>query len=177
MVYHLRALTEKDSNLLYNWRNAEFIRVNMFDDQPITYEAHCNWFKAIQKEQEPYYRIFQSQSRPLGFISFKKDSQQNNTLFWGFYIGETHPPKGAGTWMGSIALDYAFQILGAEKIIGEVLSFNKKSIKFHQKLGFIQDHLYQNSILREGQLIQIVKFELDKEKWPQHKLNLNLHVT
>lgn len=171
MVYDLRALSEKDSNLLYTWRNAEFIRVNMFDDQPITYQAHCHWFETILKEQLAYYRLFQYQSSPLGFVSFKKDlqPQPNTTLFWGFYIGETQAPKGAGTWMGRLALEYAFQNLGADKIIGEVLSFNKKSMKFHEKLGFKQNHQYQNTILRDGQPIPIIKYELEKEDWQHHR--------
>ncbi|KEF38384.1 pseudaminic acid biosynthesis N-acetyl transferase [Schinkia azotoformans MEV2011] len=169
MVYDLRAPSEKDRNLLHNWRNAEFIRINMFDDQPITFEAHCNWFETILKEQLAYYRIIQYQSKPLGLVSFKKNLQQKNILFWGFYIGETQAPKGAGTWMGRLALEYAFQILEAEKIIGEVLSFNKKSMKFHEKLGFKQNHQYQNTLFREGHPIPIVRYELDKEDWLYHR--------
>ncbi|MXQ54253.1 UDP-4-amino-4,6-dideoxy-N-acetyl-beta-L-altrosamine N-acetyltransferase [Shimazuella alba] len=177
MDYDLRALTENDKNLIYNWRNAEFIRVNMFQDELIPYEAHCHWFEIILTNQTAYYRIFRYNSKPLGLVSFKESNPQKKTCFWGFYIGEIQAPKGAGTWMGSLALDYAFQCLGMKTIIGEVLSFNKKSATYHRKLGFKHDLHYKNTLYRNGQPINIIRFVLDKEDWEHHKAKLDLNFT
>ncbi|MGG4199224.1 UDP-4-amino-4,6-dideoxy-N-acetyl-beta-L-altrosamine N-acetyltransferase [Peribacillus frigoritolerans] len=177
MDYCLRALSEKDKEMIYNWRNLEHIRINMYNDQPISYEDHGRWFESMLKNLKDYYRLFIYQQKPLGLISFKDINQQNQTCAWGFYIGEINAPKGSGTIMGFLGLDYAFHSLNMRKIIGEVLSFNKKSEMFHQKLGFKQEKLYKNKLNREGQFIDVIFFGLQKEEWEMHKVKLNLNFT
>lgn len=163
--------------MVYNWRNADFIRVNMFHDKKIPYEEHCQWFDNTLKNKSAYYRIFCYQKKPLGIVSFKESDSEKKTYYWGFYIGETDAPKGAGTWMGRLALDDAFQYLGAKTVIGEALSFNQKSISFHKRLGFEKDIDYKASLSRNGQHIDIIRFTLEKDNWDKQKETLNLHFT
>lgn len=177
MDYCLRALSEKDKEMIFNWRNTEHIRMNMYNDQPIAYEDHSRWFEDMLNNQKDYYRLFIYQHKPLGLISFKNLNQQNQTCVWGFYIGESNAPKGSGTIMGCLGLDYAFHCLSMRKIIGEVLSFNKKSERFHQKLGFKHEGLYKNKLSREGQFIDVISFGLLKEEWEMYKGKLNLNFT
>ncbi|MGZ4161028.1 MAG: UDP-4-amino-4,6-dideoxy-N-acetyl-beta-L-altrosamine N-acetyltransferase [Neobacillus sp.] len=177
MDYCVRALTEKDKDIIYQWRNSEQIRVNMYNDQPIPYENHCQWFEDIMQNQAAFYRLFLCQNKPLGFISFKNSNRQNQTCVWGFYIGESNAPKGSGTIMGSLALDYAFHHLNMRKIIGEVLSFNKKSERFHQKLGFIREGIFKDELRRNDQFIDVIRFALFKDQWERQKEKLNLNFT
>ncbi|MED4228939.1 UDP-4-amino-4,6-dideoxy-N-acetyl-beta-L-altrosamine N-acetyltransferase [Neobacillus cucumis] len=169
MDYELRSLTDEDKDLIFKWRNLEFIRPNMFNDKIIPYEDHCQWFANTLTNHAEHYRVFVKHTQPLGLVSFKKSDSQHLAYFWGFYIGELDAPKGAGSIMGSLALDYAFESLNAKRIIGEVLSTNKKSEAFHRKLGFKQDLRYKNSIYRNGQFITINRFVLDKENWEFHR--------
>ncbi|MFH0068457.1 UDP-4-amino-4,6-dideoxy-N-acetyl-beta-L-altrosamine N-acetyltransferase [Peribacillus sp. NPDC056705] len=173
MDCHLRALIENDMDMIYNWRNLESIRENMFHDQMIPYKDHCNWFRNVLINQAKYYRLFVNQNKPLGLVSFKESNQQSQTCLWGFYIGESTAPKGSGTIMGSLALDYAFQCLSMRKVIGEVLSTNQKSTKFHLKLGFIQTGLDKNKLWRNGQPVDILQFQLDSEEWDRQKAKVN----
>ena len=177
MDFHLRAFTEKDREVIYQWRNSEPIRVNMFNDQFIPYEDHCKWFEDVLKNQIAYYRLFLFQNKPLGLVSFRDHNTQNQTCVWGFYIGEPNAPKGSGTMMGGLALDYAFYQLNIRKLIGVVLSFNKRSEMFHQKLGFYQEGLFKKELNRAGQLIDLKRFALFKEDWERQKEKLNLNFT
>ncbi|ULT56478.1 UDP-4-amino-4,6-dideoxy-N-acetyl-beta-L-altrosamine N-acetyltransferase [Neobacillus drentensis] len=175
MDYYLRALTEKDKDMIYEWRNSESIRVNMYNDQPIPYEAHCQWFDAVLKNESRFYRLFLYKNKPLGLVSFKEVNLQNQTCAWGFYIGEPHAPKGSGTIMGALALDYAFYQLNIRKIIGMVLSFNQRSVRFHHRLGFCQEGLFKKEWSRNGQFIDLIRLSLFKEDWEKQKDKLNLH--
>ncbi|WP_071393411.1 UDP-4-amino-4,6-dideoxy-N-acetyl-beta-L-altrosamine N-acetyltransferase [Bacillus tuaregi] len=177
MSYTLRALTNQDKDLLYSWRNAKFIRVNMYHDEVIPYEHHCQWFNKVLLNQKEYYRLFCDSNRPLGLISFKEEVGQNKVFHWGFYIGETQTPKGSGTWMGYLGLDYAFHTLGANCIVGEVFDFNQKSAAFHLKLGFQQDLPYQHTFFRKEQPFQVLRFILTKEDWELHREKVNLSMT
>ncbi|WP_082630576.1 UDP-4-amino-4,6-dideoxy-N-acetyl-beta-L-altrosamine N-acetyltransferase [Peribacillus muralis] len=175
MDYCLRALSERDKDMIFKWRNYEHIRMNMYNDQPIAYVEHSRWFEDILKNQKEYYRLFIYRQKPLGLISFKNNNQQNHTCVWGFYIGENDAPKGSGTIMGWLGLDYAFHSLFMKKIIGEVLSFNKKSERYHLKLGFKQEGIYKNKHIKEDRFIDVIRFGLQKEEWEMHKGKLNLN--
>lgn len=177
MDYYLRVLAEEDKEIIYQWRNSEPIRVNMYNDRPIPYEDHCQWMENVLNNQTDYYRLFLYQNKPLGLVSFKEMNYQNQTCVWGFYIGENDAPKGSGTIMGRLALDYAFYQLKMRKIIGVVLSFNKRSEMFHQKLGFNQEGLFKKELSRDGQFIDLIRFALFKEEWESQKEKLNVTMT
>lgn len=174
MNYHLRALIESDRDVIFNWRNLESIRMNMYHDQLIPYEDHCAWFRNVLVKNSEYYRLFVYENKPLGLVSFKDINTQSQTCIWGFYIGENTAPKGSGTIMGRLAIDYAFQILSKKKIVGEVLSFNQRSVNYHLKLGFKQIELNKNKLWRNGRPIDIFQFELDSEQWERQKAKANL---
>ncbi|MGE7778928.1 UDP-4-amino-4,6-dideoxy-N-acetyl-beta-L-altrosamine N-acetyltransferase [Peribacillus sp. NPDC097264] len=169
MGYRLRAFSKEDQEIIFNWRNLQHIRMNMYDDQLIPYEEHCRWFEYVLKEQIHYYRLFLYHDKPLGLISFKNYSLEKQSCDWGFYIGESHAPKGAGTIMGYLGLEYAFHHLGMKKIFGEVLSFNDKSKSFHRKLGFKHEGLSKNKLIRDGRSIEVNNFSILKEGWDKHK--------
>lgn len=159
MTYSLRGLVESDKCMLFRWRNSEEIRMNMHNNHPILYEDHCHWFEEAMNHSN-YYRLFIGNDKPLGFVSFRRMIQ--NECMWGFYIGELDAPKGTGTIMTRLAIAYAFYQLNMDKINGEVLSFNKKSQRLHQKLGFKKEGLYQ--LNRDGQMTDVYRFVLSKEK-------------
>jgi UDP-4-amino-4,6-dideoxy-N-acetyl-beta-L-altrosamine N-acetyltransferase len=176
MTFYLRPLTIKDREIIFQWRNSDSIRVNMYNDQPIPYKQHCQWFEDILNQQAAFYRLFGYQDKPLGLISFKNFNSQNQTCYWGFYIGESTAQKGTGTIMGYLAIDYAFEQLNIRKLIGEVLSFNPKSERFHQRLGFNREGLFIKELNRNGEYIDIIRFALFQDEWEKHKKNLNIHL-
>ncbi|MGE7601566.1 UDP-4-amino-4,6-dideoxy-N-acetyl-beta-L-altrosamine N-acetyltransferase [Peribacillus sp. NPDC097675] len=177
MDYQLIALSKEDREQIYRWRNMEHIRMNMYNHQRIPHDDHCRWFEDILKEQMEYYRLFIYQEKPLGLVSFKKCSQQMLTCVWGFYIGEIHAPKGAGTIMGYLGLEYAFHTLGMKKIIAEVLSNNNKSEGLHRKLGFKHDNRLEDTFIREGQSIDVNSFSIIREDWEKYKGTLKMNFT
>lgn len=166
--FTLRKITENDLEKALKWRNSDHIRSNMFSDHIITLEEHYKWFNKIKEDNCNFYLIFEKQSIPIGMTYFTDLDISNQVCSWGFYLGEKGLPKGMGTVLGFFSLEYAFQILGIEKLCGEVLGFNIPSIKLFQKLGFEEDsvrqHVYKNHAYEE-----VVLFEMLKEEWEQHR--------
>ncbi|MGM9956185.1 MAG: UDP-4-amino-4,6-dideoxy-N-acetyl-beta-L-altrosamine N-acetyltransferase [Peribacillus sp.] len=173
--YRLRAFSKEDQKLIFSWRNMQHIRMNMYDDQLIPYEDHSRWFDNVLNEKIQYYRLFLYLDKPFGLISFKNFNQENKSCDWGFYIGESHAPRGTGTLMGYLGLEYAFHHLGMKKISGEVLSFNDKSEGLHRKLGFKHEGLSKNKLIRDGQSIDVNIFSITQERWDNHKGTLTLN--
>ena len=64
----------------------------------------------------------------------------------GFLPRGTNLPKGTGTKFAFELICYIFKSYAIERIIGEILIFNKQSIALHEKLGFTQDETLTKEI-------------------------------
>ena len=61
---------------------------------------------------------------------------------WGFYAAPD-APHGTGSALGHAVLQHAFQTLKLHKLCGQAIAFNERSIRFHLKLGFLKEGLFQ----------------------------------
>lgn len=163
--YHLRPIQEKDLEMVLDWRNSDRIHANMFTDHKITQNEHRNWFENLKEQQTNIYLIFEFQQRPVGLVYFTNIDRNNNTCSWGFYLGEKDLPKGTGTLLGIIGIEYAFDKLNIRKLCAKVFAFNETSIYLHKKLGFVEEGKFSKHILKNKCYEDIVFFALFKEDW------------
>lgn len=159
----IRVVNEKDLPIILSWRNHEEIRRYMFTQHEISLEEHENWFLRAKDDPKLRLLIVEDELGPFGYVQFNKVSQ-GGVADWGFYVGP-YAVKGSGTKLGHAALNYAFTELGLHKICGQAIVGNEASIRFHQKLGFIQE-----GILRDQQSINdvyhsIICFGLHASEW------------
>jgi len=168
----LRPIIEKDLPLVFEWRNSERIRNSMFNYQAISLEEHIRWFQSIEMDELSRHFIFEYNYIPLGVVNFKQINLTNGTCYWGFYIGNPSALKGSGLVMGYIALDYIFEQFPIRKMCGEVLASNLHSIRFHKKLGFLQDGCLREHIFRNEGYESILCFSLFKKEWQISKTQL-----
>lgn len=141
----------------------------MYNDQIITEKQHHQWFKNVSSSKTERYFIFSIDHTDTGFVSFKDVDHHHHHCHWGFYIGEVQSPKGSGSVMGFLALEWAFQQLEVEKVYGEVLSNNEKSLSYHQSLGFRKEGHFRNHIVRNNKYLDVIRYGLLKEEWIAEK--------
>ncbi|MBN9654817.1 UDP-4-amino-4,6-dideoxy-N-acetyl-beta-L-altrosamine N-acetyltransferase [Halobacillus sp. GSS1] len=170
--YHLRSVESTDLPIIWKWRNAEHIRKHMYNDKVIPWEEHTAWFEKEQQNTSSSFYIFIYQERPLGVVRFTNIDLENGTCDWGFYIGDQRAPKGAGTVMGMLALDLIFKNDSIRKVCAEVLDFNIASLRYHQKLGFLQEGKLVEQLKREDQLIDVIPMGLFKDVWNKRRKTL-----
>lgn len=161
----LRPITEVDLEKILVWRNSERIRMNMYTDHIITMEEHKAWFERQKQSKSSVYLIFALNGEPAGLVYFTDIDRKNGRSFWGFYLGEEDLPRGSGTALGWLGLDYAFDRLATRKLCGEVFAFNTSSINFHQKLGFVQEGRFLKHVLKNGGFEDVISFALFREDW------------
>ncbi|MFD2369378.1 UDP-4-amino-4,6-dideoxy-N-acetyl-beta-L-altrosamine N-acetyltransferase [Brevibacillus sp. GCM10020057] len=167
MQYRLREIEESDLELLLNWRNSDRIRKQMYHDSLISLEEHRAWFERVSKWDHCKYLLFLVDEEPYGHVNFTEISLDKRSAKWGFYIGKEAAPKGLGTKMALLALDYIFSII--DTVYGEVLNTNIASLKYHQKLGFRNVGEKENVIFRDGEWVGVQLFELTKQDWQQQR--------
>ena len=157
-------LEERDLAMVLGWRNNDRVRYNMFNDHIITMDEHLAWYSRLQQEKNDVCLIFEWRSNPVGVISFVDYDPEHHTCHWGFYLGSEPLPGGVGTAMGYLGLEYAFDQLSLDCLIGEALTFNKASISFHNRLGFRSGGTVKKS-RGSGFYDDAVIFSLLKSDW------------
>lgn len=135
--YRIRSMSDQDLNMVLAWRNHSSVRKNMYTTNKISKKDHQKWFLNTSAQTDKHLLIFENQDIPVGFVQLH-EINAGGIADWGFYTAPD-APRGTGTALGKAALAYAFQNLSLHKIAGQVLGFNKKSIGFHFKLGFMHE--------------------------------------
>lgn len=167
-------MEEDDLLLVLSWRNQPSIRTAMYTEHEISLEEHQRWF---QRTQEAGYAgkhyLCCCDKVPFGVVNFTDISRQHHRLHWGFYMGAAKRPPGGATAMGFLALREAFETLGIHKVIGEVLGNNAKSLRYHQRLGFLQEGLFKEHVFKaqEG-YVDVICFGYLVGRWAQQKKRL-----
>lgn len=160
---HLKQLKETDLHQVLEWRNHDHIRKWMTNTHLIAYEDHYNWFVKNNADENKLFYVFEYQEQAEGYVSLQKIAH-SDCFEWGFYV-RPESQKGMGTLLGEAVLDLAFQKLNIQKVFGQVLGFNEKSIHFHQKLGFKLEGRLRNQFQDERGIYDIFQFGLLQTEW------------
>lgn len=159
----LRKLESKDLTTILAWRNHDDIRKWMVNTSIIDYEDHLEWFMRNRNHSDRHFFVFEYQEQLEGYVSFQK-IENSRAYEWGFYI-KPNTKKGMGFLLGKVSLEFAFRQLNIAKIFGQVLSFNQKSIKFHQKLGFAPEGVLRQHFIDERGEFDIFQFGILQSEW------------
>ncbi|WP_209124819.1 UDP-4-amino-4,6-dideoxy-N-acetyl-beta-L-altrosamine N-acetyltransferase [Alkalihalobacillus sp. BA299] len=170
----LRRTRLEDLNLSHlemvlNWRNQDHIRKKMFQDQTISLREHKTWFDRLKKNNRTIVKIFYFDNEPKGVVNFTNLDFDNRKCFWGFFIGDQRAPKGLGTVMGYLALNFIFEEKNICKLCAEIISFNKRSIRYHQRLGFKIEAVLKKQIIKQDEYTDVILMALYKEEWIENK--------
>jgi UDP-4-amino-4,6-dideoxy-N-acetyl-beta-L-altrosamine N-acetyltransferase len=164
-LLRLRPMVRDDLEVVLAWRNSERIRQVMYTDHVITRDEHYAWFERVTRDNVSMHFVFECEDRPLGVVNVVDIDRRNLRCVWGFYIGEENAPRGSGTAMGYLALDHLFEKEGFHRIMGEALADNEASIKYHRRLGFVEEGRLVDHVVKNGRFTDVVSFALIDRVW------------
>lgn len=174
--FNLRPIEERDLEMVLGWRNSERVRSYMYTDHIITPDEHRAWFERTRQAEFPATLIFEYRDIPSGLKSFSQIDQYNSRCYWGFYLGEAELPRGCGSVMGFLALEYIFEQQNFHKLCAEAFAFNEGSVKYHTRLGFVQEGRFREHVRKNGRYEDIIPFALFRKDWLSGKLALAAKV-
>lgn len=160
----LRAIQDSELEIMREWRNAPGVRANMYTRHEISAEEHLAWWQRIQSREDQQYFMYELSGEPTGIVAFTDIDKQNENSSWAFYASPT-APKGTGSKMEFLALDYAFSGLALHKLHCEVLAFNAPVIKLHQKYGFTVEGIFREHHKKDGVFVDIYRLGLLAAEW------------
>ncbi|MGK3116952.1 UDP-4-amino-4,6-dideoxy-N-acetyl-beta-L-altrosamine N-acetyltransferase [Pseudomonas corrugata] len=160
----LREINDDELELMLAWRNAPNVRANMYTRHEISLEEHLAWWKRVQLRSDQRYFMYELDGKPTGIVGFNDLDVVNAISSWAFYASP-EAPKGAGSKMEFLALDYAFYNMYLHKLMCEVLAFNSAVIKLHQKFDFKVEGILREHHLVDGQYVDVYKLGLLSLEW------------
>ena len=159
----LRPMEAKDLELVLVWRNHPAVRRFMYTTQLISPEEHARWFERSKHQTGVWLLIYERAGSPTGFVNIS-ESRCPHVADWGFYLAPD-AGKGTGQALGTETLKYAFESLQLHKLCGQALGFNKRSIHFHEKLGFVREGVLREQHFDGEHFFDIFCFGLLASEW------------
>lgn len=167
----LRAIQESEVELMRQWRNTPSIRKNMYTRQEIGETEHLAWWERLKQREDQRYFMYESQGEPLGVVAFVSIDPLSSNASWAFYASPD-APRGTGSRMEFLALDYAFTDLCLHKLYCEVLAFNEAVIRLHEKFGFSVEGVFREHHKVDQAYVDIYRLGILNSEWEQKRQEL-----
>lgn len=101
----------------------------------------------------------------VGGISFHSRHQKNGTFSFGVVVSREHRRKGYAEEAARILLRYAFWERRYQKCNSACVHTNEASIRFHRKLGFLEEGRRRRQIFFNGDYHDDILFGLTREEF------------
>jgi RimJ/RimL family protein N-acetyltransferase len=159
-VISFKLLEETDLEFLNEVRNycaEEYLH----DSRTFSLNDTLNWFKNTQ----PQYYIILNQNEKIGYFRLSNYSITNQNI----YIGADLHPKFWGKKLAYSSyikfIDYLFNRYNLNKISLEVLSTNVRAYNLYKKLGFVQEGIKRQEVLKQHQFVDSIIMSLLKTEY------------
>lgn len=169
-MLRLRKIKESDLENIIKWRMMPEVTKYMYTDPILDLEKQILWFNEIQNSKKDIYWIIEIDNTAIGVISINDIDQINKRCKWGYYIGDmSFRGRGVARLLECNVYDYVFNNLKLNKLCGEVLEFNDRVVRIHEKFGsevegILRDHIYKNN-----KFYNVVIMGITAEKWKEIK--------
>ena len=167
-MHNLRNMETHDLSMVLSWRNHENVRKYMYTQSKISEEEHAKWWQTVKRTKDCKYLIYEADGIPLGVISFNAINLMHKRSTWAFYAS-SDAPKGSGSKMEFLALNYAFGTLLLRKLSCEVLSYNSSVISMHKKFGFEEEGRFLSHFWIGEQSWDVIRLATFKENWEKRR--------
>jgi UDP-4-amino-4,6-dideoxy-N-acetyl-beta-L-altrosamine N-acetyltransferase len=164
----LRDIADSELELMLGWRNSLGVRKNMYTQHEISLDEHLAWWAQTHQRVDQHYFMYEANGDPMGVVAFTGIDQSNRNAAWAFYASP-QAPRGVGTKMEFLALEYAFGKLDLHKLHCEVLAINAPVIKLHQKFCFRIEGILREQKCIDGVFIDVYRLGLLATEWILHR--------
>jgi len=164
----LRPVNRKDLSFFIKWFNDPEILQYLTLYLPMTEMAEEKWIEGLvtRKEKDVVFMIETLRGKSIGNCGLHNINHKDQDAVFGITIGEKgYWGKGYGTEAARLLINYGFNQLNLNRISSIVLSFNERSLKMHQKIGFQEEGRRRKARFKNGQFWDEVLFGILREEW------------
>jgi RimJ/RimL family protein N-acetyltransferase len=165
----LRALERSDLERCYRWINDEDVTRYLYVHGPMSMAQEEQWLEGQRDDDRSLpLAIVDENGRHIGNIGLDSIDYRNGCATIGILIGEKDMwGKGYGTEAMLLLLTYAFDHLRLHRVNSAALAENARSIRMHEKCGFVREGVRRQVIFRFGRWIDVVLFGILAEEFKE----------
>ena len=155
----LRPIADADTDLIVKWRNTPSVVQNFIFRQTFTPEMHRSWLatKVATGQVVQYIIIDKADDKPVGSVYYRDIDNHNRSAEYGIFIGEESARgKGLGTETAKLFTDFGFAELQLHRISLRVLAENTAARCSYEQAGFVQEGVFRDMELLDGQYRDVV---------------------
>lgn len=168
----LTPLCSEDLELMLTWRNSPAVRKNMYTSHVISLKEHQAWFEKITHRENSRWLMYkESNGKSSGVVYFTDICPISRKAFWGFYTA-VDATIGTGPRMEFEALEYAFNEITLHKLNCEILAFNSKVIRLHEKFGFFKEGVFRDFHFDGKNFIDVVRMGILEDEWRRARIEM-----
>lgn len=151
-------ISEKENEMIRNWRNSEGVRKWMYSDHVISKEEHLKFIEKLKQDKKNFYWLmkFKGKEDYYGVIYLNKVDLENRNAYLGIYSNQDGKTKRAGGLLLGALKKFAFNIINLHTLKLEVIEDNERAIKFYKKSGFNEEGRLKEFIFRNGKWHDVI---------------------
>ncbi len=170
-------LNHSEIELVWKWRNNNSIRKWMFDQDFISFENHLKFIKKLSEKKDKLYFLAKREQIPVGVFSIV--DIKGKTGEWGYYIAPEYHDHNLGVEFYYYGLQFIFEKLNFEKIVGYALIKNKAANSLNDLFGFTKTFM---ELTKDNTTESYYYRELSSNEWienikPNKKIGRLLELT
>lgn len=149
-------LTERESEMVRNWRNCETIRRWMYNDSEISMGEHRNFIIVLKNTDDKAYWLVTINEEYIAVLDLLNINWQHRRAYFGIYANPDLKIPGIGRILDDLAEKIAFGILNLHSLKLEVLETNERVINLHKKMGFTIEGKLKDYVFKEGKWVDVL---------------------
>lgn len=163
----IRELVLEDTYRMLEWmKNKDITQYFRFDASNACVESVTSFIIEAKDSQTSCHRaVVDSQNRYMGTVSLKNIDFENNSAEYAISLHMDAQGKGYAKFATDNILAYAFDELKLNRIYLNVLSENKRAIRFYEKYGFIYEGESIDHIVINGKYHSLKWYRLLSREW------------
>lgn len=149
----IRPITEADTGKILKWRNDPSVMEHFIYRTALTAEMHLNWYyNRVQTGEVAQFIIIDIDTgEEVGSAYLRDIDTANKKCEFGIFIGEVLcRGKGIGSVAATLALKYAFEELGLNRVFLRVFADNTQAIKSYENAGFRYEGTFREDVIIDG---------------------------
>lgn len=165
---NLRPLNvETDLDFAVKWINDYEVVRNTLSYLPFSHAKERAWLEGLYKSDTDIPLAIETKEGTfIGIMGIHGIKWRDRIATTGAMIGDKESQrKGYGTDAKMHLLWYAFEVLNLRKICSEALAFNRASIKYNEKCGYVVEGCRKQQRFRDGKYVDVILTACFKDTW------------
>ena len=170
MNTRFRKITEDDLEMIMNWRMMPEITRYMYTDPKLTLDDQKRWFQKISNNKDEFYWVVETEGVPVGVANFTRWDKDASVIYTGAYIAvkEKRSMKLCADLQFGL-YQFAFDVLGVNKMCQEVMGNNKDVVRIDERLGATLEGVLRQAKKKYGEYFDLYVLGILKSEWEELK--------